>query len=529
MDFARLFLVSILFPFLTQAKTNEFCSDTKGLDQISTYLFCQNQAGLAACAGLGTVVAGRFMQKGIQKALDTLLEKKPLPLGYSNKLGGIYEDLPDAMRKWYTAMKNSGETEFRFRSLPPHDDLFNTIKFSQYKDYDSIPKYIQEQLEKRFGEKIQRAAFMSTKYLYLGTEKAIDMQRQSLAQNTSIYLESFFDDSDKRFFHSKPELEGEAAELKAKQLAGETLSENDRFFLQMEESDSRIIDKSKREWMILGRDGEMLKKEKLAGKTLTDKETDFLNYYEKRMNLSKNFMDLFEKEVRGTSPSVAKLATTARNAIARAGIKAPLVAGGVVSLAYIVGSEAMNSDPTACQELNDQYVNRDKEHNCAYDYSVNSNVLKMLDLPAEEQQKLMKNPKVCNFYSKLHEKLLKQPQLVGLECHQSSFSVTTKSDDGVETKYQAQYFQNQKDIRQVNIFGKSGISTKGPIQMEADGTIQNLDSKYVAEVALPMRLFIPDAQACCQNGDDQEHTKCLSAFNSKASTSEQDKIVPHTK
>ena len=221
----------------------------------------------------------------------------------------------------------------------------------------------------------------------------------------------------------------------------------------------------------------------------------------------------------GGDSAAAGIQRSAAWTLARLGAKSPLIGGGVFGLALLATTETLRSTQIGCTEsLDGPYITRDSStNNCAIKHEFSMNVLKTLDLSPEEQKRALSIPAVCDFYKKLHDKMLVVPKFKSLECKSQGFNLKTTASDGSTLEHQAQYFYGSQKLRQINFQSSqpTGARWNGPLEMNDDGSIKNITSQYVAERAIPIRLYIEDAHSCCTETNDAEHEKCLAVFNGK--------------
>ena len=198
------------------------------------------------------------------------------------------------------------------------------------------------------------------------------------------------------------------------------------------------------------------------------------------------------------------------------GARGSLLLGGVVGVAVYATSEVLSASPTACDEIADSYINREANgslsKSCQPVYEVNRNVANFLDLPATRQVALMKNPKVCDFYQKLHDKILARPNFQSLTCEEGGFAAELKSPNGDKYTVKAHTF-GQNYIKQVNYSGTmAGGLIGGVFQFDSTGNPTLGLSQSTNDVYRQMKLYITEAGDCCSSNDADE-SACLKKFN----------------
>lgn len=211
-----------------------------------------------------------------------------------------------------------------------------------------------------------------------------------------------------------------------------------------------------------------------------------------------------------TAPGVQKSAgRTSLNAaweiIKKLGKKAPLVGGGYVTLSAAVAGEVLNVTPTACQEIQHRFINLDEK--CNPIYEVNDTVIKALLNRQNFSLAMHQQPGLCEYYTKLHQKLFKQPRFEKLECKKDRFVLSVRESSGQAQTYTVSYNNGTQQIRQIN--GKHG----NLLEVRNDGTIKNASGPGVAQLVVPMKLYMTDAYECCNASDPHERTSCLATYN----------------
>lgn len=210
-----------------------------------------------------------------------------------------------------------------------------------------------------------------------------------------------------------------------------------------------------------------------------------------------------------------------------------LVAAGVIAPAAVgAGAFAdvtLGSSTPACGNSAAQWTNQDPAIGCQDRLEINPSVARFLALPEEEQLRQMQgNPRICSFYNRLHERLLRQPDFLELDCRLSperisqgykirtrqgrtyySYDVTLDPGSGavrsVMIRQSSSQNGSERDYRAIRFVGNSGIPT---------GDVLSNASTF-AEYRL-LRLFLPDANECCSaTGSFRE--QCLAGFRASPS------------
>jgi hypothetical protein len=406
------------------AQNQNFCDSVDGLNRLSSYVFCQNQVSIAACAGLGAVTggyAGKFALKSAKASIESSIEKTKAAIA-------------EKIEKNYLDAKRVGINP---RIYDPESKSYISIEVDKYPNFSSLPAEQQTAWASKNREAIKLLA--------------------SAAKDGKIPSS---DELARRLYEKFPPAPDAPAW--------------DNISARYTKDVYRALAKSA-----------------LGGL----------------------------EEASGGDGTVAGIQRSAAWILARLGAKSPLIGGGVFGLALLATTETLRPTQTGCMDsLGDDYITRDSSSkNCAIKHEFSENVLKTLDLSPENQKRALSIPAVCDFYKKLHDKTLAVPKFKSLECKSQGFNLKTTASDGSTLEHQAQYFYGSQKVRQINFQNSEATDARwnGPLEVNADGSIKNIASQYVAERAIPIRLYIEDAHSCCIETNDAEHEKCLAVFNGK--------------
>lgn len=488
----RLFVLSFVISSVatSSAWANQFCESSSGINQLRDFVTCQSNPGIAACSGLAagstTYAAKKLAQKRMGK----------IQTGAGMDFNKLENELADSLHdEWRTGRKSTGADAIK-KASELYDQKVIEAQSAGYarsiKGYDPTVDEV----------KIKRA--VEERNLYY---KALESARK-----TGVYFEprikevngklfdianlSYKDLPDQFKTENKESARVTVNSIKKHLAAGGSL--DDSF---VEKASSELHD----EW--LKRNGSWATAEqKLPFQKLSKVEAD------KDRVIIKKGLALIEK---GSAPTTAnrKAFNAAIKTSAKMGPKAVLVAGGVAGVAAFTALEvATSSTPTGCSSPNDHLINRDPNNNCEIVHEIDGNVLKFLDQPEDEQLKALKDPKVCDFYSKLNSKLMSPPKFTKLKCDRNGFQLVTKSNDGREINHKVSYYNGSKDIRNVTMSGGTERNGTYVVEVNGDGSIRNAST--MAKVVVPLKLYISDAQECCTSGDDAAHDACLAKYNS---------------
>lgn len=496
----------------------KFCKSTEGLDRIKSYLTCQANSALAACSGLATALGARMFNSQLEKKYRHLIEnnkdiltrnlasqlhdewREPRkisdPKKYLNDIDSKISDITAYLHGYDQDIEELDMLGKQKKSTAEQIDSMNR----KYGNDGGILKAKKSELEALIAKKKEitdALRIAGGKTLYEPRLKVVDGKTYDIANLG-------YDDLPEQFkFENRESARVAINQINERIKGGGKL--NDEF---IEKASSTVHD----EW--LKRNGSWApENQKLTFSKLSKAEAD------KDRAIVKKALSLFETQSRAVG---GKAFQSALGLARKLGSKGALVAGGVVGAGVFVTTEAFDASPTACSEYNDAVLNRDRNDRCKPVYEVNYKVLAFLNMSPEQQSKFLKDPEVCNFYSKLHDKFFEQPKFVGLECRQTSFTVTTQDRDGVKWEHRVLYRSGGNEIKQVNLRPLSTTTKKYStvIEVEGNGTIKNIDSDLVARTALPMKLYVMDAYDCCNEKNDAISSVCHQFFNGGTSNTD---------
>jgi hypothetical protein len=210
----------------------------------------------------------------------------------------------------------------------------------------------------------------------------------------------------------------------------------------------------------------------------------------------------------------------------RSAPKSVLLAGGLLGAAMYVGLEAFDATGTSCTEYQDAYVNSQMKslgNDCYRELAPDERVMNFFNLPEEKQRALLKNENICGFYRELHAKFFAQPRFKSLDCRKDRFVLETENADGSADVHEARYWINTKNLRVVST-KRVGHGATGQLYLKKDGdTVENANTPFVAKQLAKLKLFLPDAAACCA-GVGADRNQCLAAYNERVKSAGKAKV-----
>ena len=197
--------------------------------------------------------------------------------------------------------------------------------------------------------------------------------------------------------------------------------------------------------------------------------------------------------------------------ISRLGAKAPLLLAGLgVAVALDM---AFSVSPTACDAnvTMAKYALLDPDNKCQPVLKYSSKFENLANSPDDEIVRALSDHSTCDYFTKFYSQALAQPKFVSLECHNQYFKLKTRSASGEVIDHRVIYYPDTNDIRQIYL-EQSTVKTMGTLLINRDGSI-NPSTPRAWEIATPLRLYIEDARTCCASKDDQERSRCLQTYN----------------
>jgi|GEM_PF-5990161 len=499
-------------------------------DQLRSYVSCQIDPHINACAGIGTALGGRLLQKTLERRELRLIEqRKQLEAKVTESLYEFF------YRNEFNQIKTPEMREFVARAY-----MEAAEKELNYSGRSLKKQSLEYYYDRRFDLKPKERLAIENLYAYRQNlirangnfpvyEPTIDFGLIMKGKET-VDLASGFENFPAHMKEELAQQAREATNLVIEQVRAKgPLDEN---FIQQA---SLEMDKRLHQAYLAKQaatESVVPVPPKAEGKGIVStKGVDELA--ERLTSAIKAVPGLEEELIIGRNSTYIKAAVNGyksspvavtdskmfENALSMArkigGKAAPLVAGGIVTAALAVVDVAMSSTTMGCGDLDAHFTNRDSENGCRHKFEVNANVIRTLRLPPEQLAEVYKNtPGVCQYYEKLRDKLYEQPKFIGLECKPNGISLKTEDANGVKVETTAKYFGSSKKIRQITWKESTPSSSwKGPIQFDEEGKVLNPQSSYVDEKLVPMRLYIMDAHSCCVTGDALEHHECMEKFN----------------
>jgi len=249
---------------------------------------------------------------------------------------------------------------------------------------------------------------------------------------------------------------------------------------------------------------------KYSAKIFTRKMVPLVDYVKDSV-LNRSLM----ATTRATNISLANTTLTEGSALAMAEasgdgmvIFARILGFGAVAIGAAMDWFLMGGTGGCSSQYGLAYINTDDQ--CHPVYTANANVFKFLNLSDAEQRTLLDTPStgVCNYYQNLHALFFTQPTFTSLTCSSQGFELGLRQTDGRARSLKAMYRYQTVDIKQIN------MDHTYPIEMDADASVRGIEnSPTVADVVLPMKMYIMDAYDCCNTGNSDLRDQCLKAYN----------------
>lgn len=198
--------------------------------------------------------------------------------------------------------------------------------------------------------------------------------------------------------------------------------------------------------------------------------------------------------------------------------KGTMEARPIAVVAGPLGAWLASTSSTGCSELGDGIINiRSKNGACVEKYEPNMNVLEFVFRGSEQEQlKMLKTPKVCDFYKKLRDNLYAQPKFTGLTCSRQKITITGTSPEGKSMTTEIM-LRDRKPGEESSTAKKIYLRENGAVSADMDisndGVIRDADKAVdMQKPVRMMRLYAQDAINCCQTQDDAQAAKCMRNF-----------------